>query len=212
MKILAIDTAGWECSMALWESGREIIYQAIPSERDQATLLPYLLKDVLGSHKVDQIIVNVGPGSFTGIRVGLAFAKGFAMGQGLPLKGIDGFMAAYQSIDYHEDVLVLIDSRRQDIFGRRFLAGAPQAPQSLQREDIEKILLGSPPPLVTGRNFQSFLKDISFKEAFSPWRGAQSLAYAFFKNPNAVSDPLPFYVREADVTVSKSYAHQTTYA
>ena len=80
MKILAIDTASWNCSVALWEDGQELAFQEKKSERDQAALLPQLVKEVMGQHKVDQLIVNIGPGSFTGIRVGLAFAKGFAMG------------------------------------------------------------------------------------------------------------------------------------
>jgi len=200
MKILAIDTAGWKCSVALWEDGHELAFQEQDSERDQAALLPQFVKDIMGSHVVDHLIVNVGPGSFTGIRVGLAFAKGLAMGLNLSLKGIDSFTATYISLESPSDVLILIEARRQDVFGQRFLDGVPRSPQSLTREALKDILTQENPPLLAGSGVHPFLEGFLYKEVHSRWRGAQSLAYAFFKDPNCVIEPLPFYVREPDVT------------
>jgi tRNA threonylcarbamoyladenosine biosynthesis protein TsaB len=200
MRVLAIDTAAWNCSVALWEEGDELNFQERISERDQSSLLPQLVKDVMGQHKIDQILVNVGPGSFTGIRVGLAFARGLSMGWGVPLKGIDSFIATYLSLEPQDDVLVLIESKRQDVYGRRFYKGIPQEPQNLMLEDIKKILSALNPPFLAGNGVYPFLKGVSFKESLSPWRGAQSLAFAFFKDANVASEPLPLYVREADIT------------
>lgn len=200
MRILAIDTAGWNCSVALWEDGSELAFQEKASVRDQASLLPILVKEVMGSQKIDQIIVNVGPGSFTGIRVGLAFSKGLSIGWEIPLKGIDTFMATYCSLKPQEDVLVLVEARRQDVFGRRFKMGVPQSPQSLTREDIEYILSSPQPPLLAGSGVNPFLKGLQFKEAPSYCRGAQALANTFFKKQESLCEALPFYVREADVT------------
>lgn len=203
MKILAIDTAGWNCSVALWEDGRELAFQEQASERDQAALLPQFVKDVIGRHTVDHLIVNVGPGSFTGIRVGLAFAKGLALGLNLSLKGMDSFMATYVSIESPSNVLILIEARRQDVFGQRFLNGIPGAPQSFTREDLKKILSEPNPPLLTGSCVHSFFEGLAYKEALCPWRGAQRLACTFFKDPTLAREPLPFYVREPDVTTSR---------
>lgn len=122
------------------------------------------------------------------------------MSWNIPLKGIDGFIATYASLEPAEDVLVLIEARRVDVFARRFLNGVPQEPQSLTREDIEKILTAPQPPLLAGSGLHPFLDGFDFKEVFSPWRGAQKLIYAFLKNANFASNPIPFYVREADVT------------
>jgi tRNA threonylcarbamoyladenosine biosynthesis protein TsaB len=199
MKILALDTVGWHCSVALWEDARELAFREIGSERDQAALLPQLVKDLMRDERIDQIIVNVGPGSFTGIRVGLAFAKGLAMGWGLPLKGIDAFTAAYLSLDAQEDVLILIEARRQDVFARRYLKGLAQEDQSLTREDIKKILISPHPPLLSGSGVYPFLEGVDFQECVPTWKGAQAIAHAFFRDPEVVLDPLPFYVREADV-------------
>jgi tRNA threonylcarbamoyladenosine biosynthesis protein TsaB len=200
MKLLAIDTTEWDCSIALWENGHELAFQEKSCERDQAALLPHLVKEIIDQQKIDQILVNIGPGSFTGIRLGIAFAKGLSMGWNIPLIGMDSFIATYASIETVEDVLVLIEARRMDVFGQRFLNGIPQEPQSLTRQDLETILTLSNPPLLTGSGLHPFLDGLIFKEATSPWRGAQKLAHVFFNNPELVSEPLPFYVREADVT------------
>jgi tRNA threonylcarbamoyladenosine biosynthesis protein TsaB len=203
MKVLAIDTTGWSSSVALWEDGEELSFQENTQERHQAAILPQLTKDVLGSHKADLLLVNIGPGSFTGIRVGLAFTKGFSMGTSTPLKGINSFVATYKSLCTQEDVLVLREAHRQDVFAMLFQNGIPQPPQSLRREDIETILKVHSPPFLAGTGLHPFLDGLSFQELSSPWRGAQEVAYAFFKDPSLASDPTPFYVRDADVSLPK---------
>ncbi|MBX9620593.1 MAG: tRNA (adenosine(37)-N6)-threonylcarbamoyltransferase complex dimerization subunit type 1 TsaB [Alphaproteobacteria bacterium] len=203
MKILAIDTTAWNCSVAFWENGQELTFHEEISEIDQAALLPQLVKDSLGNSLPDQVIVNLGPGSFTGIRVGLSFAKGFAMGLGIPLKGMDGFLTDFLCLNNQKDVLVLIEAHRKDVFGRRFIKGAPQQPQSLERQDIEKILISPSPPSLTGNGIHPFLDGLDFNEISSPWQGAQKLAIAFFKNPALFVEPHAFYVREADVSLFK---------
>lgn len=204
MNLLAIDTAEWNCSIAVWKDGHELSFQEKGFERDQAAHLPQLVQDLIGQSKIDAILVNIGPGSFTGIRVGIAFAKGLSMGWNIPLMGMDSFIATYESLEPTEDVLVLIEARRMDVFAKQFLKGIPQKPQSLTRQDLEKILLSPNPPLLAGSGVHPFLDGMIFKEAPSPWRGAQKLAHAFFKNPELSSEPLPYYVREADITLKKS--------
>lgn len=203
MKILAIDTTAWNCSIAFWENGQELAFNEEISERDQAALLPQLVRKSLGNSLPDQIIVNLGPGSFTGIRVGLSFAKGFAMGLDIPLKGMDGFLINFLCLDNQKDVLVLIEAHRKDVFGRRFIDGTPQQPQSLEREDLEKILKNSSPPFLAGNGIHPFLDGLDFTEISIPWHGAQKLAFAFFKNPTLLVEPHAFYAREADVSLIK---------
>jgi tRNA threonylcarbamoyl adenosine modification protein YeaZ len=202
-KLLAIDTTGWDCSVALWEGGHELAFEEQSCERDQAALLPQLVKELVGQQKVDHILVNIGPGSFTGIRLGIAFAKGLAMGWNISLMGMDSFIATFTSIEPAEDVLILVDARRPDVFAKRYVMGVSENPQSLTRQNLEKILTSLNPPLLAGSGVHPFLDGLIFQESDSLWRGAQKLAYAFFKNPMFVSDPLPFYLREADVTYAE---------
>lgn len=201
MKILALDTTIWTSSVALWEDGVELDFQENLAPRDQAVILPSLLKEVWADHQVDLFLVNRGPGSFTGIRMGLAFAKGLSLGLKIPLKGIDGFQVAYESIETPQNVLVLIEAKRQDVFGQLFEQGTPLPPKSLTREDISDLLNVPVPPVLTGSGVRPFLGDMNFEDVTSPYRGAQALAYTFFKNPALATEPTPFYGREAAITL-----------
>ena len=200
MNVLAIDTAGWICSVALWQEGQEVSFREERYDREQSAFLPRLVQEVIGQHKIDQILVNIGPGSFTGIRLGIAFAKGLSIAWGIPLKGLDSFKATYANLESAEDVLVLIEARRVDVFAQRFVNHLAQEPESLTRQEIEKILLSANPPLLAGSGVHPFLEGLVLKEALPLRQGAQQLAYAFFKAPESFSEALPFYLREADVT------------
>ncbi len=203
LKILAIDTAGWCTSVALWEDGNVLSFEERHQEREQAALLPQMTEEVLAGHAFDQILVNVGPGSFTGIRVGIAFAKGLSLGLGLPLKGMDSFTATYLNLEASQDVLILLEARRQDVYGRYFQKGFFHPPASFTRTDIEQILALPTPPPLAGSGLHPFLEGLPFIERVPLFQGANALAYGFFKNPASLIEPLPFYVREADVSVSQ---------
>jgi len=202
VKILAIDTVNWSSSVALWEDGHELAYQENRHAQDQAALLPQLVKDVLGNQKADLFLVNVGPGSFTGIRIGIAFAKGLSLGLGIPLKGINSFMSLYKNVAPQDDVLILLDAHRDDLFGMRFQKGNPGTPQSLTRKAIEDILASPSSPVLAGSGIHPFLDGLSFKEVAPTYQGARAVASAFFNDSLIATDPLPFYVREADVSFS----------
>jgi tRNA A37 threonylcarbamoyladenosine modification protein TsaB len=75
----------------------------------QSLHLPHLVHDLLADEKPTAIGVVVGPGSFTGIRLSIAFAKGLAMGYGIPVIGISLF-------DLFDDKILAIDSKRDDYF------------------------------------------------------------------------------------------------
>jgi tRNA A37 threonylcarbamoyladenosine modification protein TsaB len=75
----------------------------------QALNLPRFVHDLLAGEKPDAVGVVVGPGSFTGIRLAIAFAKGLAMGYGIPVIGISLF-------DLFNDKILAVDSKRDDYF------------------------------------------------------------------------------------------------
>ncbi len=128
---LALDAASAACSVAVW-SGREY-WQPIPSHdrRGHAeALMPLVLETLaaagLGFDSLARVAVGVGPGSFTGIRIALAAARGIGLAAGLEVVGVDGFSAVAAALDpllrRGRSLLVAIDSRRSGIFGQYYEA------------------------------------------------------------------------------------------
>jgi len=97
---LAMDTAGTACAACLYDSSKQQVVAEISEEigRGHAERLMGLVSDVMSKAKISyndigRIITTVGPGSFTGIRVGVATARGFGVGLGIPVVGVTNLEA-----------------------------------------------------------------------------------------------------------------------
>jgi tRNA threonylcarbamoyladenosine biosynthesis protein TsaB len=94
--ILAFDTSAAYCAAALL-SGDTVITQTFePMKKGQAERLMFLLQEMLDLQSLSYtdlsaIGVGIGPGNFTGIRIGVSAARGLALGLGIPAYGVDGF-------------------------------------------------------------------------------------------------------------------------
>ena len=91
--LLALDTSTERIGVALYDGGRVLAECAWRSGRRHTRQLAPLVDEVLGRvgatmGQVQSVAVALGPGSFTGLRIGLALAKGLAVGRGLPLLGV----------------------------------------------------------------------------------------------------------------------------
>ncbi|MBX6326974.1 MAG: tRNA (adenosine(37)-N6)-threonylcarbamoyltransferase complex dimerization subunit type 1 TsaB [Pseudolabrys sp.] len=132
MRILAIDTALAACAVAVLDTGRDAMLagQTQPMQRGHAEALMPLIRQVmtqagLAFSALDRIAVTVGPGSFTGLRVGIAAARGVGLAASKPVVGITT-LAAYAAplLDADETIPVVtaIDARHEhvylQIFGR----------------------------------------------------------------------------------------------
>lgn len=132
MKILAMDTALGACSVAVRVAGRTEAFELeIRPRGHAAALVPMVLRVLAGAGlklpDLDRIAVTVGPGSFTGLRVGLSAARGFALATGVPLVGLttlEALAAGACSLtdrdaggDY---ITVAIDARRDQIYRQIF--------------------------------------------------------------------------------------------
>ncbi len=92
--ILNIDTSTEVCSVALSAEGTVLCHREEFEQRNHATLLSGFIKDCLDRLRelelsLDAVAVSMGPGSYTGLRIGLSEAKGLAYALGLPLIGVD---------------------------------------------------------------------------------------------------------------------------
>ena len=129
MRVLSIDTSHATGSVALVEVGdspwsAEVIATASArvSNAHGESLLP-LIEGVLRAAgtslaAVDLVAVGVGPGSFTGTRIGVATAKGLALGAGKPLRGVEAFdaLAASARAPLGAEVAVAIDARKAEVY------------------------------------------------------------------------------------------------
>ena len=123
MKILAIDAATEACSVAL-QFNNEIIskFEVAPQQHSQK-LLPFvdevLVQAGIKLNQLDGIAFGRGPGSFTGVRIGVAVTQGLAFGADLPVVGISNLaMMAQQAIvqQQSEKVIAAIDARMSEVY------------------------------------------------------------------------------------------------
>lgn len=100
MIILGLDTTGPYCSACLCQDGAVLAYQSDPIGRGHAERLGPMVQTLLQisdlePSQIDRIAVCTGPGSFTGLRVALSFAKGFALPRQTPVLGLSALSVAY---------------------------------------------------------------------------------------------------------------------
>jgi tRNA threonylcarbamoyl adenosine modification protein YeaZ len=123
MKILAIDTSTDRTSVAVIEDGKvlESAFHQDPLAHGEA--LPKLVLSMRALlNDLDLIAIGMGPGPFTGLRSGIAFAQSFALAKNVPWVGVSSLDAlAKQFRD--ADFLVQVDARRKEVFYARFTAG-----------------------------------------------------------------------------------------
>lgn len=96
------------------------------SYRDGATAhgpsLPLLVQEAIAQHSIDQVIVGMGPGPFTGLRVGIAFAHTFACAQNIKVIGVCSLDAIAAQVD-EKDFIVATDARRKEWYWARYTNG-----------------------------------------------------------------------------------------
>lgn len=128
--ILAFDTALGPCSVAVWK-GDCIAAQRVIEERNQQTsqLVPVIseLMDESGLSlkELSSIATTIGPGSFTGIRIGLATARGLSLATAVPIKAITTLeLFAWQAVQRHRDkdvpILSVINAYRNQLYWQKF--------------------------------------------------------------------------------------------
>ena len=118
---LAIDTATSRTQFAIL-IGEELLWQQI---EDGATTHGDVLAKfgaLAAKENIDQVIVGMGPGPFTGLRTGIVFAQSFAFAQGLPVHGICSLDAIAHGIDLPE-FIVATDARRKELYWAKYVDG-----------------------------------------------------------------------------------------
>lgn len=177
--ILNIETSTTVCSVALSSEGQIVDHHENYDGQTHSTLLSQFIKDMLSTAtrkelKLDAIAVSIGPGSYTGLRIGLSQAKGLAFGLDLPLIGVNTLQLLTVSAMFKEffddDVLYvpMIDARRMEVY------------TAVYNNSLEAI--EAPQPLIL--NEGSFTSLLATSKLVFMGNGAQK-AKDIIKNKNA---------------------------
>ena len=130
MRVLAIDTALGACAAAVFDArlGEVLASESIPMLRGHAEALMPLIARVMDAAFVDfvsldRIAVTVGPGSFTGLRVGIAAARGIALAAGKPAIGLStlsALAAPHVASRAGDTIMAVIDGRNEQVYFQVF--------------------------------------------------------------------------------------------
>jgi tRNA threonylcarbamoyladenosine biosynthesis protein TsaB len=129
MRILALDTATTACTVAVADGDHMLAELTLEVPRAHSTRLMPLIAQAIGDSglaktDIDAIAVGVGPGSFTGLRIGLATAKGLAFALDRPCVGVPTLRAmAYGTSAQIGLVVPMLDAKRGEVFAAIYAAG-----------------------------------------------------------------------------------------
>ena len=139
MLTLGVDTSESIGGVALYEQGRLAETREMDTPLSHAESLFPLIQTLLDAcgvtkHEVGLVSVNRGPGSFTGLRIGLAATKGLCQSLGIPLVGVDGTQVYRRLVSEELRVCVVLPSRRGLAYVRWFHGTRPKGPAVVMRE------------------------------------------------------------------------------
>ena len=213
MRVLAFDTTTSACSVAICVDGKTVGSFHDPMIHGQAEALIPAIEQAMAEAGVtyadlDRIAVTVGPGSFTGVRVGLAAARGIGVATGQPVIGLltTEVIAAEIQGEPGQSIAVAIDARRAEVYLQCFTpdGSASNAPLCLLPEDAAKVLgdqswvlVGDGAPRV-----QPYTKPSVILGNLTV-ANATTLAQLAAARPLPESPPSPVYVRPPDAIAPK---------
>lgn len=210
MLILAIDTALDACSVAVFETATDT-FPAIASdvigkghaERLMAMIETAMAEAQIGFADLGRIAVTVGPGSFTGIRVGLAAARGIGLAGKIPVVGISTLDAIARGLSSSDPVTIALDARRGEVY----VASYDQHRQVIGEPEILSLEDACARARVAGRALHgsgaSLLAQHAPDAAFTvlgetDWPDIRDVARLGAAAPAPSEPPKPLYLRAPD--------------
>ena len=216
--ILAIDTALGACGVAVVCGSEAFDEQEVMNRGYADALLPMvervLAQAALDYKDLDAIAVTLGPGAFTGIRVGISAAKALGVALDIPVYGLTSFDAMRLSVPEGQRTLCVLESKREAFFVQSFGddVGFTQ-PAMVCSHDIKNIASGSDGSVtVVGDGGLRLRGEVEGKDLdhfiFSnqSYSSTKDIAFALQNDPLKpyfTSDISAFYMRDADVSTSK---------
>jgi tRNA threonylcarbamoyladenosine biosynthesis protein TsaB len=217
VKLLAIDTALGACSAAVLDEETILAHRFEPMERGHAERLAPMVRETmqesgLAFGSIDRIAVTIGPGTFTGQRVGYAFARGLRLALQRPLIGVTTLAAMSRAATAETGAggaIVLHDARRGEVYASAIVGTSTLLPPCLTTIEAalraigERIQMPKEPLAFAGtagalaaqdwraQGYAAMVTDIHAPDAV--WVGRLALA-----EPEPETVPRPLYLRPPD--------------
>jgi len=201
--VLVIDTSLSACCAGLFRDGESLIEAVDPMDRGHAERIGPMISELfretgVNPRELTDIGVTLGPGSFTGVRIGLAFAKGMACGLGLRLKGAGTLEAlnAHPGLAEREPLAVIHGGR-----GNLYIQHGGRTPRTIPFAELDVLARTHAVDLLTGpavNEVKDRFRDVEVLD--QAWPSLKALAGCILEPGH--DGVTPMYMREADAVAS----------
>ncbi|HET7317474.1 MAG TPA: tRNA (adenosine(37)-N6)-threonylcarbamoyltransferase complex dimerization subunit type 1 TsaB [Sphingomicrobium sp.] len=201
--LLAFDTSSAACTAALFDGSGECIARADEViGRGHAERLVPMIAELMDGRAASHILVGVGPGSFTGIRVSIAAAHGLAIGWGAELAGMSSLALLAAGATADGEVAAAVLGGHGELFVQRFEAATLQPTSALRNAAPAEAAVDIAAPLVVGSGAKALIDARGWGEAVELWPSAANA----LRLPVALRSlqPKPVYARAPDAKVREA--------
>lgn len=220
MAILALDTTTVVATAAIVKGGKVLAEVGLGVQRNHAErILPAIdlvMREAgIKPSDLESIAVCIGPGSFTGQRIGLSLAKGLAEGLGIPLVPISTLKLLAEQLSMFEGIVVpLLDAQRNEYYGAIFRGRSGvverlSEDQAIGQDELQSLVSSycGEPLVLTGEAAEEAGLRYSLRVAPSPWRVPRASVLGLLAERIQGVDPktvVPNYIRSSSATPRKS--------
>jgi tRNA threonylcarbamoyl adenosine modification protein YeaZ len=200
--LLAFDTSSAACTAALFDGDRCIARRDELIGRGHSERLVPMIAELLDGRAATQVLVGVGPGSFTGIRVAIAAAHGLALGWGAKLKGMSSLALLAAGADSEDEVAAAVIGGHGELFVQQFDSATVQPTSDLRNlvpSDAARLATAS---LVVGSGAARLVEARGWGDAREAWPSAADALK--LPEPLRTLAPKPVYARAPDARVREA--------
>jgi len=145
MNILAIESASTVCGTALFLEDQIVDMDEITKPRIHGEHLPVIIDNILTNNSLivadlDGIAVSSGPGSYTGLRIGMSLAKGLTVSEGIPIISVPTLQVMNRGISREGVYWVLLHSHKNVVFAQRFVSGKTDSQIECEIFDVHRYI------------------------------------------------------------------------
>ena len=201
--ILAFDTSSAACTVALFgDAGECIASRDEVIGRGHAERLVPMIADVMAGRHADRILVGVGPGSFTGIRVAIAAAHGLAIGWKADLKGLSSLALIAATTKTDGAVAAAVAGGHGELFVQQFDEASLEPSSELVNLPPAEAAAATSAPLVVGSGAAQLVKARGWGEAREQWPSAANVLRLAESQRSLAARPV--YARAPDARVPEA--------